>query len=72
MPLCISNVLGLVSGFTEVNRIYSVDLYDTTMDYQDIQISNELIKSRLMWPDMSANDSDDAADQGKYVKHKVQ
>jgi len=63
---------GLVSGFTEVNRIYSIDLYDTTMDDQDIRISDELIKSQLMWPDMSVSKADDAEDQGKYVKQKVQ
>ena len=61
-----------MSGFTEVNRLYSVDLYDTTMDYHDVRISDELIKSQLMWPDMSMNNSDDSEDQGKYVKHKVQ
>jgi len=61
---------GLVNGFTKVNRIYSVDLYDTTMDYQDIQISDELIKSQLMWPDMSLSDTKDDKDQEKYVKHK--
>lgn len=60
-----------MSGVTEVNRIYSVDLYDTTMNYQDVRISDELIKSQLMWPDMSANNSDDTEDQGKYVKQKV-
>lgn len=63
---------GLVNGFTKVNRIYSVDLYDTTIDYQDIHISDELIKSQLMWPDMSLSDTKDAKDQEKYVKHKVQ
>ena len=63
---------GLVNGFTKVNRIYSVDLYDTTMDYQDIHISDELIKSQLIWPDMSLSDTKDAKDQEKYVKHKVQ
>jgi len=61
---------GLVSGFTEVNRIYSIDLYDTTMDDQDIRISDELIKSQLMWPDMSVSKADDSEDQGKYVKQK--
>ena len=60
-----------MSGVTEVNRIYSVDLYDTTMNYQDVRISDELIKSQLMWPDMSVNNLDDAEDQGKYVKPKV-
>ena len=63
---------GLVNGFTKVNSIYSVDLYDTTMDYQDIHISDELIKSQLMWPNMSLSDTMDAKDQEKYVKHKVQ
>lgn len=63
---------GLVSGFTEVNRLYSVDLYDTTVDYHDVRISDEFIKSQLMWPDMSMNNSDDSEDQGKFVKHKVQ
>ena len=62
---------GLVSGSTEVNKIYSVDLYDTTTDYQDIRISDELINSQLMWPDMTMNNADDSEDQGKYVKHKV-
>ncbi|KAK2551490.1 hypothetical protein P5673_027680 [Acropora cervicornis] len=47
-----------------------VDLYDTTMDYQDIHISDELIKSQLMWPDMSLSDTKDDKDQEKYVKHK--
>ena len=62
---------GLVSGSTEVNKIYSIDLYDTTTDYQDIRISDELINSQLMWPDMTMNNADDSEDQGKYVKHKV-
>lgn len=61
---------GLVSGFTEVNRIYSIDLYDTTTDYQDIRISDELIKSQLMWPDMTESDTEDSEDQGKNVKHR--
>lgn len=61
---------GLVNGFIKVNSIYSVDLYDTTMDYQDIHISDELIKSQLMWPDMSLSDTKDDKDQEKYVKHK--
>ena len=60
-----------MSGVTEVNRIYSVDLYDTTMNYQDVRISDDLIKSQLMWPDMSVSDSDDTEDPGKYVKQKV-
>lgn len=42
------------------------------MDYQDIHISDELIKNQLMWPDMSLSDTMDAKDQEKYVKHKVQ
>lgn len=42
------------------------------MDYQDIRISDELIKSQLMWPDMSLSDTKDAKDQEKYVKQKVQ
>ena len=62
---------GLVSGSTEVNKIYSIDLYDTTTDYQDIRISDELINSQLMWPDMTMSNADDSEDQGKYVKHKV-
>ena len=62
---------GLVSGSTEVNKIYSIDLYDTTTDYQDIRISDELINSQLMWPDMTMNNADDSEDQGKYVNHKV-
>ena len=62
---------GLVSGSTEVNKIYSIDLYDTTTDYQDIRISDELINSQLMWPDMTMNNADYSEDQGKYVKHKV-
>ena len=62
---------GLVSGSTEVNKIYSIDLYDTTTDYHDIRISDELINSQLMWPDMTMNNADDSEDQGKYVKHKV-
>ena len=61
-----------MSGFTEVNRIYSIDLYDTTTDYQDIRISDELIKSQLMWPDMTKSDTEDSEDQGKNVKHRVQ
>ena len=60
-----------MSGSTEVNKIYSIDLYDTTTDYQDIRISDELINSQLMWPDMTMNNADDSDDQGKYVKHKV-
>lgn len=60
-----------MSGSTEVNKIYSIDLYDTTTDYQDIRISDELINSQLMWPDMTMNNADDSEDQGKYVKHKV-
>ena len=63
---------GLVNGFTKVSRIYSVDLYDTTVDYQDIRISDELIKSQLMWPDMSLSDTEDPEGQEKCVKHKVQ
>ena len=62
---------GLVSGSTEVNKIYIIDLYDTTNDYQDIRISDELIKSQLMWPDLTMSNADDSEDQGKYVKHKV-
>lgn len=42
------------------------------MDYQDIHISDELIKSQLVWPDMSLSDTKDAKDQEKCVKHKVQ
>lgn len=61
---------GLVNGFTEVSKIYSVDLFDTTVDYQDIKISDELIRSQLMWPDMSHSDTNNARDQGKYVKEK--
>ena len=60
-----------MSGSTEVNKIYSIDLYDTTTDYQDIRISDELINSQLMWPDMTMNNADDSEDQGKYVNHKV-
>lgn len=60
-----------MSGSTEVNKIYSIDLYDTTTDYQDIRISDELVNSQLMWPDMTMNNADDSEDQGKYVKHKV-
>lgn len=60
-----------MSGSTEVNKIYIIDLYDTTNDYQDIRISDELIKSQLMWPDLTMSNADDSEDQGKYVKHKV-
>ena len=60
-----------MSGSTEVNKIYSIDLYDTTTDYQDIRISDELINSQLMWPDMTMSNADDSEDQGKYVTHKV-
>ena len=60
-----------MSGSTEVNKIYSIDLYDTTTDYQDIRISDELINSQLMWPDMTMSNGDDSEDQGKYVMHKV-
>ena len=60
-----------MSGSTQVNKIYSIDLYDTTTDYQDIRISDELINSQLMWPDMTMSSGDDCEDQGKYVKHKV-
>ena len=61
-----------MSGLIEVNRLYSTDLYDTTMDYQDIRISDELIKSQLMWPRMSLNETDSSEDKGKYVNSKVQ
>ena len=63
---------GLVSGVIQVNRMYSIDLYDTTMDYQDIRITDELIKSQLMWPRMSLDETKSSEDEGKYVNAKVQ
>ena len=63
---------GLVSGVIQVNRMYSIDLYDTTMDYQDIRITDELIKSQLMWPRMSLDETKSSEDKGKYVNAKVQ
>ena len=62
---------GLVSGLIEVNRLLSIDLYDTTMDYQDVRISDELIKSQLMWPNMSLDQTDSSEDKEKYVNPKV-
>ncbi|CAH3151004.1 unnamed protein product [Pocillopora meandrina] len=61
---------GLVSGVIQVNRMYSIDLYDTTMDYQDIRITDELIKSQLMWPRMSLDETKSSKDKGKYVNAK--
>ena len=54
--------------------MYSIDLYDTTLDYQDIRITDELIKSQLMWPRMKLNDDEtkSSEDKGKYVNAKVQ
>ncbi|PFX15541.1 Adenylate cyclase type 6 [Stylophora pistillata] len=60
----------LVSGVIQVDRIYSIDLYDTSMDYQDIRITDELIKSRLMWPSMSLNETDSSEDEGKDIRLK--
>ena len=60
-----------MSGFIEVNRLFSVDLYDTTMDYQDVRISDELIKSQLMWPNMSLDQTDSSEGKEKYVNPKV-
>ena len=64
-------IAGLVSGLIEVNRLFSIDLYDTTMDFQDIRISDELIKSQLMWPNMSLDQSLSSAEKEKYVNPKV-
>ncbi|XP_078381950.1 uncharacterized protein LOC144664652 isoform X2 [Oculina patagonica] len=62
---------GLVSGLTQVHRLYSVDLYDTTVEYQDVRISDELIKSQLMWPDIAVNQTDSSSeDKEKYVNPK--
>lgn len=61
---------GLVSGLIEVNRMLSIDLYDTTMDYQDVRISDELIKSQLMWPNMSLDQTDSSEEKEKYVNPK--
>ena len=61
-----------MSGVIQVNRMYSIDLYDTTMDYQDIRITDELIKSQLMWPRMSLDETKSSEDKGKYVNAKVQ
>ena len=61
-----------MSGVLQVNRMYSIDLYDTTMDYQDIRITDELIKSQLMWPRMSLDETKSSEDKGKYVNAKVQ
>ncbi|RMX48072.1 hypothetical protein pdam_00002622 [Pocillopora damicornis] len=63
---------GLVSGVIQVNRMYSIDLYDTTMDYQDVRITDELIKSQLMWPRMSLDETKSSEDKGKYVNAKEQ
>ena len=52
--------------------MYSIDLYDTTMDYQDVRITDELIKSQLMWPRMSLDETKSSEDKGKYVNAKVQ
>ena len=61
-----------MSGVIQINRMYSIDLYDTTMDYQDIRITDELIKSQLMWPRMSLDETKSSEDKGKYVNAKVQ
>ncbi|KAJ7361742.1 hypothetical protein OS493_014382 [Desmophyllum pertusum] len=62
---------GLVSGLVEVNKLYSIDLYDTTTAYQDVRISDELVKSQLMWPNMSLNQTDGSEDnKEKYVNPK--
>ena len=61
-----------MSGVIQVNRMYSIDLYDTTMDYQDIRITDESIKSQLMWPRMSLDETKSSEDKGKYVNAKVQ
>ena len=61
-----------MSGVIQVNRMYSIDLYDTTMDYQDIRITDELIKSQLMWPRMSLDETKSSEGKGKYVNAKVQ
>ena len=60
-----------MSGLIEVNRLLSIDLYDTTMDYQDVRISDELIKSQLMWPNMSLDQTDSSEEKEKYVNPKV-
>ena len=60
-----------MSGLIDANRLFSIDLYDTTMDYQDVRISDELIKSQLMWPDMSPDQSDSSEEKEKYVNPKV-
>lgn len=61
---------GLVSGLIEVNRLFSIDLYDTTMDYQDVRISDELIKSKLMWPNMSLDQLESSGEKEKFVNPK--
>ncbi len=61
-----------MSGLIQVHRLYSVDLYDTTVEYQDVRISDELIKSQLMWPDIAVNQTDSSSeDKEKYVNPKV-
>jgi len=60
-----------VSGLIEVSRLFSIDLYDTTMDYQDVRISDELIKRQLMWPNMSLDQSESSGEKEKYVNPKV-
>ena len=60
-----------MSGLIQVHRLYSVDLYDTTIEYHDIRISNELIKSQLMWPNISVDQTDSSEDKEKYVNPKV-
>lgn len=64
-------IAGLVSGLIEVNRLFSIDLYDTTMDFQDIRISDELIKSQLMWPNMSLDQKVSTEEKEIYANPKV-
>ena len=60
-----------MSGLIEVNRLFSIDLYDTTMDFQDIRISDELIRSQLMWPNMSLDQKVSSEEKEKYANPKV-
>lgn len=60
-----------MSGLIEVNRLFSIDLYDTTMDFQDIRISDELIRSQLMWPNMSFDQKVSSEEKEKYANPKV-
>ena len=61
---------GNINGMIEVRRMYGIDLYDTTTD-RDVKISDELIKSNLVWPDVSVTGSDSSKEEDKYITQKV-